>query len=82
MSKSKKRERLNRQQNLLTLFPSDSNFYQERKIENDWFIKSWNGGTKRWQVGKYTQESYQRYKNYQNKMKLDKSFELALQNNN
>ena len=59
MSKQKK---LLRQQELLKNFEGD--FYQEKKINDKWYVKMWNGGTKRWQVAIYSEDSFKRYKSY------------------
>ena len=45
-------------------FPPNSNFYQEKHIGNEWFIKHWDGRLKEWTVAKYSEDSFQRYKNY------------------
>ncbi len=55
----KKQKRLARQMELLKNFEGD--FYQEKKVGDEWYVKSWNGGTKRWQVSIYSQESFDRY---------------------
>lgn len=59
---AKKLKRLARQQELLSNFEGD--FYQEKKIGDEWYIKSFNGGTGRWQVGIYNDIAYRRYKSY------------------
>ena len=59
----KKLERLARQQKLLAMFEGD--FYQEKKVGNEWCIKSYNGGTGRWQVSIFSEISYKKYKSYE-----------------
>lgn len=58
----KKQKRLDRQIELLKNFEGD--FYQEKHIGEEWYIKSWNGGTERWQVSIFSDYSYQKYKRY------------------
>ncbi len=60
MTKKKQRERQERQIELLKNFQGD--FYQEKKIGNEWLIKMWNGGTKKWQVAVFSEVSYKKYK--------------------
>lgn len=57
---NKKQKRNQRQLELLKNF--DGDFYQEKKIGDEWYIKMWNGGTKRWQVAVYSNLSYKKYK--------------------
>lgn len=70
---SKKQNRINRQNGLLQEFShQEKDYYEERKIGNEWYIKSWNGGTHRWQVSIYSEQSYSRYKSYgENKREFD-----------
>ncbi len=58
----KKLEKLARQEKLLALFEGD--FYQEKKVGDEWYIKSYNGGTCRWQVSIYSEVSYRNYKSF------------------
>ena len=60
MSKKKQLERQLKQLELLKNFEGD--FYQEKKIGNEWLIKMWNGGTKKWQVAKFSEVAYKKYK--------------------
>ena|ERR1035437_121077 len=60
---AKKQKRLERQNELLKNFEGD--FYQEKKVGDEWYIKSYNGGTKRWQVSIYSEISYNNYKSFQ-----------------
>ncbi|MDD5068994.1 MAG: hypothetical protein PHN89_05380 [Candidatus Pacebacteria bacterium] len=62
MSKTSRNKRLERQRKLLLNFKGD--FYQEKKIGNEWYIKRWNGDVGRWEVAIYSQESYARYKQF------------------
>ena len=59
----KKIKRLQEQEERLKKFTGD--FYQEKQIGSDWWVKSYNGATKRWQVAVYTEQSYRKYKNFQ-----------------
>lgn len=71
---SKKLNRQKRQEGLLHEFDGQEggDHYEEKKIGNEWFIKSWNGGTGRWQVAVYPEQSYRRYKSYNdNKTEFD-----------
>ncbi len=60
MTMSNKLKRRLRQQELLKNFEGD--FYQEKKIGENWLVKSWNGTVGRWQVGDYSEDSFRRYK--------------------
>ena len=72
-----KQKRLERQNELLKNFTGD--YYQEKRVGDEWYIKSWNGGTKRWQVSVYSEKSYQGYKAFNQARKegkeLDDKFE-------
>lgn len=59
-SQAKKLKRLARQLELLKNFEGD--FYQEKKVGNEWHIKMWNGGTNKWQVAVFTDVAYKKYK--------------------
>jgi len=63
----KKQERLNRQIELLREFEGQENgdCYEEKRLGDNWLVKSWNGGTERWQVAIYTLDSFNRYKSFQ-----------------
>lgn len=63
MTEKKKREREERQRLLLSQFQGD--FYQEKKIGQEWYVKMFNGGTKKWQVAVFTEASFKRYKMYE-----------------
>lgn len=69
----KKLERQRRQEELLKNFEGD--FYQEKRIGDEWYVKSYNGGTGRWQVSIYSLESYRKYKSFQENKDLDDEFE-------
>jgi len=36
--------------------------YEEKKVNNHWLIKQWDGNNKIWTVFLYPEESYQNYK--------------------
>ena len=38
--------------------------YEERFVNGFWLVKQWNGNTEKWQVAIYTQDSFDRYKTY------------------
>ena len=73
---AKKLKRLARQLELLKNFEGD--FYQEKKVGNEWLIKMWNGGTKKWQVAVFSDVAYKKYKAFGNAKKeeeeLDEKF--------
>ena len=75
MSK-KSNKRQQRQLELLKHFEGD--FYQEKKVGDNWYIKMWNGGNQKWQVAVFTQKSFRNYKSYKNfrdeSQKLDDDF--------
>lgn len=62
MTEAKKKRMRERQVELLKNFQGD--FYQEKKVGDEWYIKSFNGGTGRWQVSVYSETSYRRYKSF------------------
>ena len=62
-----KKQRLERQFLLLKHFEGD--FYQEKKINNQWYIKTWNGNQKRWQVAVYSEQSFNLYKAFNDRKK-------------
>ena len=57
---AKKLKRQAIQNELLKNFEGD--FYQEKKVGNEWLIKMWNGGTHKWQVAKFSEVAYKKYK--------------------
>lgn len=70
MSRKQKMRRL-RQEGLLHEFDHQVvDHYEERKVGNDWYVKSWNGGTNLWQVAIYSESSFRRYKSFQEKKQI------------
>lgn len=65
-NEQKQKTHSRQQEFLLTFFDKDE--YQEKEVNGFWLIKSWNGNVENWQVGIYTQESYENYKKYGNEM--------------
>lgn len=59
-----KKKRLERQKSLLENFSGD--YYQEKKVSNEWHIKMFNGNTGRWQVAVFSEKSYKKYKSFKN----------------
>jgi len=59
-----KKEKLERQIELLKKFNQEEDYYEEKKIDNKWYIKSFNGGTKRWQVSIFEEDKFKKYKGY------------------
>lgn len=77
--KSKQLKRLLKQLELLHEFDHQKqDCYEERKIGNEWYVKQWNGGTKRWQVAIFSEDSFRRYKSFQNKDENKENFEYAI----
>lgn len=66
----KKLKREQRQNELLSLFQGD--FYQERKVGDNWYVKMWNGGTNKWQVAVFTIASFNNYKAFSSQRKEEK----------
>lgn len=60
----KKAKKLAIQTELLKNFIQDQDHYEEKKVGNEWYIKSFNGGTGRWQVSVFSEMSYKKYKNF------------------
>ena len=71
--KTKKDRNEARRQFLITFFDKEED-YDEKYIHGFWLIKSWNGGTKKWQVAIYPEESYRNYKMFGEAKKLDQEF--------
>ena len=59
---AKKLKRLARQAELLKNF--DEDHYQEKKVGDKWYVKQWNGNSKRWQVAIFSETSYKKYKQF------------------
>lgn len=77
MTEAKKKRLRERQIELLKMFKGD--FYQVMQVGNEWYIKSWNGGTNKWQVSVYSDVSYKKYKSFdlekaREEKELDKKF--------
>lgn len=51
----------------LAFFDQKIDHYEEKMVDHCWYVKNFNRGTGRWQVGKYSIESYRKYKDYWNK---------------
>ena len=64
MGKRKEELRKQRQKELLGAFEGD--FYQEKDMGGEWWIKMWNGNTQKWQVAVYSEKSYRGYKKFSN----------------
>jgi len=62
-SKKKQLERQQRQIELLSHFEGD--YYQEKKVGNEVYVKMWNGGTNKWQVAVFTPQSFKKYKSFE-----------------
>ncbi len=46
-------------------------YYEEKKVGNDWYVKNYNGGTDQWQVSVYSPESFRKYKQFNEARKRD-----------
>lgn len=72
----------NRRLFLLSFFEEDQ--YEEKEVNGWWLVKQWDGNKKDWTVFLYSQESYKKYKNGQDKYYemtgglLDEAFERAM----
>jgi hypothetical protein len=75
---AKKLKRQERQNELLKNFEGD--FYQEKKVGNEWLIKMWNGGTKKWQVAVFSDSSYKKYKMFGNAKKEEEELNEEFEN--
>jgi len=64
-SKSKKSKKLKEQEDRLSQFDQEIDHYEEKDMGGEIWIKMWNGGTKRWQVAIFSQESFEKYKSFQ-----------------
>lgn len=60
----KKLKRLKEQEDRLKQFDQEYDHYEEKDIGGEVWVKSYNGGTNRWQVSIYTPPSFRRYKQY------------------
>jgi len=81
---AKKLKRLERQIELLKNFIQEEDHYEEKKIGNEWYIKMWNGGTKKWQVAVFSEMAYKNYKKFSSARKeeeeLEEEFESKINN--
>lgn len=71
---NKRLKRLKEQEDRLHEFDGQepSDHYEEKRVWKDWWVKSWNGGTERWQVAIYSEKSFRAYKAFsENKSRLD-----------
>jgi len=73
MTKTSQAKRLARQIELLKNFEGD--FYQEKKIGNEWYVKSFNGGTQRWQVSIFSEDSFKKYSAYKTTKREEEELE-------
>lgn len=73
----KKAKKLAIQNELLKMFPQATDHYEEKKVGEEWYIKSYNGGTGRWQVSIYSEISYRRYKAFQKKRESNRVQSLS-----
>jgi predicted RNA-binding protein with PUA domain len=71
----KKQKRLERQLELLKNFNQEEDHYEEKKIGNQWYVKSFNGGTKRWQVSIFEEGAFGNYKAFSHARKEDEELD-------
>lgn len=74
---AKKLKNQERQVSLLSHFIGD--FYQEKQVDDEWYIKMWNGGTNKWQVAVYSDKSYKNYKKFQGGGDINKLMQNAIE---
>ena len=79
MTKTAQAKRLARQIELLKNFEGD--FYQEKKVGNEWHVKSFNGGTQRWQVSIFSEDSFKKYSAFNNARKEQDELENSFKEN-
>lgn len=72
---AKKLKRLAIQNELLKNFEQEEDHYEEKKVGNEWLIKMWNGGTNKWQVAKFSEISYKKYKSMGNARKEEEALD-------
>lgn len=64
--KSRQIKRQIRQLELLKEFAHQvGDFYEEKRVGDNWYVKMYNGGSDKWQVAVYSSSSFRRYKNFQ-----------------
>lgn len=63
---NKKQRKLKEHQDRLSQFDQEYDHYEEKDMGSEWWVKMWNGGTKRWQVAIFSPQSFQKYKGFQN----------------
>lgn len=80
MGKKSKQKRLERQIELLKHF--DEDHYQEKKVGDNWYVKMWNGNSKKWQVAVFSETSFKKYKAFaqarKEKEEMDTQFKESL----
>ena len=65
MSKNKQNERRLRQLELLKEFSHQvGDFYEEKRVGDNWYVKQYNGNSDTWQVAIFSNNSFRRYKTY------------------
>lgn len=68
-TKRKQQKRLERQRELLKEFAHQvGDFYEEKQVGEQWYVKMYNRGTDRWQVAIYSNEAYRKYKTFQERV--------------
>lgn len=73
--KLNKKQRIERQIELLKEFVQDKDHYEEKKVGNSWYVKMWNGSggagrRGKWQVAVYSDESFKKYKDFSKEIKI------------
>ncbi len=66
----KQTKRRDRQEILLKAFSNQTiEHYEEKQVEDCWFVKMYNAGNKKWQIAIYSKESFAQYKQFSNSNK-------------
>lgn len=55
---------MNQEERLKHFSHQGEDHYEEKKVEDEWYVKMYNRGTQRWQVAIYTLESFKKYKEF------------------
>jgi len=64
MTKTKKEKLRKIQEERLSQFDQEIDHYEEKDMGGEVWVKSYNGGTGRWQVAVFSKKSFRAYKGY------------------
>ena len=62
--KAKQLKKLKEQEDRLKQFDQEIDHYEEKDMGGEVWVKSYNGGTGRWQVAIFSKKSFRAYKGY------------------